>query len=62
MTSYTACVDCQLGWGVWSDCSEGMRVRSQLVVMETVGAGIKCPEVMQIESEGCYVKLLATEF
>ena len=46
---------------MWSDCSEGMRVRSQLVVMEAVGAGIKCPEVMQIESEGCYVHLVAMD-
>jgi len=45
------CVDCQVVWGSWSGCNNGVRIRKQEISGESDGARIGCPELL-VESEG----------
>jgi len=51
------CIDCQVVWGSWSGCNNGVRIRKQEISVERVGAGIECSD-LSIETEnGCYIEI-----
>ena len=47
----TECVDCVLDWGAWEACAAGVRSRTEVVLVQAVGAGAACAE-LATESEG----------
>ena len=46
------CVDCEIGWGDWSECIDGERKRYERITVQPVGAGEGCP-FLQTETEPC---------
>lgn len=47
----TACVDCVIEWGAWSECENNQNTRTQYVLIDSMGAGAPCPS-LQTETEG----------
>ena len=49
---FAACADCKIGWGKWGECSNGERLRFEIIQVQPVGAGEPCPELRK-EREIC---------
>lgn len=41
-----------VGWGAWGECEQGERIRQEEIVEDSIGAGLACPELLQLEVEG----------
>jgi len=50
--SILVCEDCQIGWGSWGECADGYRNRSELIIINPVGAGEPCP-TLRLDTEEC---------
>ena len=52
-----ACQHCELQWEEWTECTDGIRSRTEYVSVFKVGAGNPCPE-LETETEGKAVYLV----
>jgi len=48
--NFTDCIDCEVAWGEWGECSNDQRSRSEIISTKPVGAGAQCPP-LRTESE-----------
>ena len=46
------CIDCVVDWGEWGECADGERSRYEEILVEAVGVGTACPELLLSENEG----------
>lgn len=51
------CVDCEITWDEWSECTDGQRTRLEIIATFPQGAGEECPS-LDSESEGGQSKLI----